>query len=430
MSDVEALALEAWEWVSDQLTSHSGGAADLDERALAHELAVQWLERQARQRLVAGEDALSHADEDRILGEVSARLRGLGLLDLLRQDSTVENIVANGCDQVFIYRADGSVERGPTVARSDEELVEMVRSAAARLGRSERRFDIGSPFVDLRLPDGSRMQAAMAVSGRPCVSIRVHRHRHVTLDDLVELNTLDKALHGFLRAAVRARLNIVVCGGTDAGKTTMLRGLINEIDPIERLITIEDRLELGLATDTERHPNVVEFETRPPNIEGEGAIEMQRLVKEALAMRPDRLIVGEVRGPEVIDMLNAMSIGNDGSMCTIHANSTQAAFQKIGTYALRSEERLPPEATARMMADGLHFVLHVRKLENGQRVVSSVRHVVGVDGATVQSNEIFAPDRYGRACPATQIRTDTMDQLIAAGLDESLLWNEHGWWGT
>jgi Flp pilus assembly CpaF family ATPase len=435
-SELDALAIEAWREVVAELGRQRELAAetgarldDLAEKALGHELAVGWLDALARRRLTAGDDSLGEDDEDYLLEQITARLHGLGVLDLLRQEPDVENIVANGCDTVWVYRTGGRIEPGPPVATSDDELVELVRNAAARLGRSERRFDTGNPFVDLRLPDGSRLQAAMAVSDRPAVSVRVHRHQDVTLDDLVALGTLDKALHGLLASAVKARMSMIIVGGTDAGKTTLMRGCIHEIDPLERLVTIEDRVELSLA-ESPRHLNVVEFETRPPNIEGEGEITMQRLVKEALSMRPDRLIVGEVRGPEVIDMLVALSIGNDGSLCTLHANSTASAFRKIATYALRSAERLPPSATARMVADSIDFVVHVRKHADGRRVVESVRQVVGAEGEMVESNEIFAPDHMGRARPAAQIRTDTLERLIAAGFDEDLLHNPSGWWET
>ena len=184
-------------------------------------------------------------------------------------------------------------------------------------------------------------------------------------------------------------MSIIICGGTNAGKTTLLRALLSACDPEERLITIEDRLELGLNADPDRHRDVIEMETRTANIEGSGEITMQQLVRNALAMSPDRLIVGEVRGPEVVDMLAALSTGNDGSMCTIHANSSQAAFSKIATYALRSTERIPVEATNRMIAESINYVIHVRKERDGHRRVDSVREVTGCSMDEVKSFELF-----------------------------------------
>ncbi|MDE0236997.1 MAG: ATPase, T2SS/T4P/T4SS family, partial [bacterium] len=289
--------------------------------------------------------------------------------------------------------------------------------AAARLGRNERRFDIANPFLDLRLPDGSRLNAVMAVSERPAVSIRRHRHEQVTLADLCELGTVDKTLRDFLYAAVRARMSIIVCGGTNAGKTTLLRALLNACDPDERLITIEDRLELCLAADPDRHRDVIELETRTANIEGTGEITMQQLVRNALAMSPDRLIVGEVRGPEVVDMLSALSTGNDGSMCTIHANSSQAAFSKIATYALRSTERIPVEATNRMIAESIDFVVHISKGKNGQRQVGSVREVTGTSLGEVNSAEVFASNGSCPARPCSPLQPTTQQRLTDIGFD-------------
>ncbi len=388
-----------------------------EQKALAGHFIHEALDMIAADRARAFLTPIGEADESRIADEVLATLFGLGPIERLLVDESVENISVNGCDTVWVQYAGGVKRRAEAIAESDDELVALIRKAAARLGRNERRFDIANPFLDLRLPDGSRLNAVMAVSERPAVSIRRHRHEQVTLADLCELGTVDKTLWDFLYAAVRARMSIIVCGGTNAGKTTLLRALLNACDPDERLITIEDRLELCLAADPDRHRDVIELETRTANIEGTGEITMQQLVRNALAMSPDRLIVGEVRGPEVVDMLSALSTGNDGSMCTIHANSSQAAFSKIATYALRSTERIPVEATNRMIAESIDFVVHISRGKNGQRQVGSVREVTGTSLGEVNSAEVFASNGSCPARPRFPLRPTTQQRLADIGFD-------------
>ena len=367
--------------------SHLGDR--LEQKAMAGQFIMEALDTIAAERARAFLPPIDRSEESFITDEVLATLFGLGSIERLLADNSVENVNINGCDTVWVHHAGGIKRRAEPVAGSDDELVALIRKAAARLGRNERRFDLANPFLDLQLPDGSRLNAVMAVSERPAVSIRRHRHERVTLDDLCKLGTLDETLRVFLHAAVQARKSIIICGGTNAGKTTLLRALLNACDPDERLITIEDRLELSLTADPDRHRDVIEMETRTANIEGSGGITMQQLVRNALAMSPDRLVVGEVRGPEVVDMLAALSTGNDGSMCTIHANSSQAAFSKIATYALRSAEHIPVEATYRMIAESINLVVHVRRGRDGRRRVGSVREVTGSSMGEVKSVEVF-----------------------------------------
>ena len=393
----------------------------LEQKALARRFTLEALDVVAAERARAFLPPLDQAEESQIAAEIMSTLFGLGPIDRLLADETVENVSVNGCDRVWVHHAGGEKRRVGAIADSDGELIALIRRAAARLGRNERRFDIANPFLDLRLPDGSRLNAVMAVSERPAVSIRRHRHEQATLADLCELGTFDETLRNFLSAAVSARMSIIVCGGTNAGKTTLLRALLNACDADERLITIEDRLELGLAADPDRHRDVIELETRTANIEGNGEITMQQLVRNALAMSPDRLIVGEVRGPEVVDMLSALSTGNDGSMCTIHANSSQAAFNKIATYALRSTEHIPVEATNRMVAESIDFVVHVGRARNGERQVTSVREVTGASSGEVNSIEIFAANGSDTARPWAEMQHSTQQRLASAGFDLSLL---------
>ena len=403
-----------------------------DQRMLGRTLINRRLADHAKDQLRQGREPLDVDVEAAVGQAVHDALFGLGALQRLLEDESIENIDANGAADVWITRSDGKKEKGPPIADSDEELVDMLRMTAARVGLTERRFDVGSPSLNLQLPDGSRLFAVMAVTAKPSLAIRRHRYPKVFLDDMVELGTLDLALREFLAAAVRARKNLIVCGGVDAGKTTLLRALINEIDSEERLVTIEDNLELGVDRYPDLHPDVVALEAREANVEGEGAISMADLVRWGLRMNPDRVIVGEVRGHEVLPMLNAMSQGNDGSMCTIHANSSHGAFGKLAMYAVQAPERLPLEATNLIVANAIDFVVFIgRELraDGGLgRFVSSVREVVDADGPMVVSNEVFAPGPDQRAVPATPLRTATLDALVRAGFDPSVLARPDGWW--
>ena len=267
----------------------------------------------------------------------------------------------------------------------------------------------------------------MSVTRRPCISIRRHRHTRVTLADLTRLGTADHAMAAFLSAAVRARKNILVAGGTSIGKTTLLRALAAEIPAHERLVTIEDTFELGLDTDPARHPNVVAMQAREPNIEGTGEIELAELVRWGLRMNPARVIVGEVRGPELIAMLNVMSQGNDGSMATLHSSSSRGVFTKLAAYAAQSPERLNIEATGLLVASAIHFVVHLAWSTGGVRVVSSVREIVDAEGPQIISNEVWRPGPGRRAVPGARLRDDTMDDLAAAGFDPALAQAEGRW---
>jgi Flp pilus assembly CpaF family ATPase len=439
----KALVRHIRQQVADDLTERlradeAAGRARMspnDQRQFGRELINRRLEAYAKEQIERGAEPLAYEDEVALAQAIQDALFGLGVLQRLLEDESVENIDANGCTDVWITRADGSKERGPAIADSDDELIEMLRMTAARVGMTERRFDNGAPALNLQLPDGSRLFAVMAVTSRPCVAIRRHRFPKVFIDDLVKLGSLDLALRDFLSAAVRARKNLIICGGVDAGKTTLLRALLNEVPASERLVTIEDNLELGLDRYPDLHPDVVALEAREENVEGEGAVELSTLVRWGLRMNPDRVIVGEVRGYEVIPMLNAMSQGNDGSMCTIHANSSSGAFGKLAMYAIQAPERLSLEATNLMVANAVDFVVFIG-LSGGigeggagvRRFVSSVREVVGAEGPLVVSNEVFAPGPDRRAIPGAPLRPRTMEELQEVGFDASILQRPEGWW--
>jgi pilus assembly protein CpaF len=407
--------------VSERLaaTAPSGAGGTARQRMeLGRRLVAEALDAYTADRLRSGRAPLGEQAEQRIATEVINSLFALGGFQPLLDDPQIENINANGCDKVYVRYDDGRREPAPPVAGSDEELVELVRTIAARAGVEERRFDRGSPGLSVQLPDGSRLFAVMAVASRPCVAIRRHRFRSVTLAELERRGTVDRDLRRFLQALVRARKNVVVCGGTAAGKTTLIRALAAEIPPWERLITIEDSYELGLDADPDTHPDVVALQSREPNVEGQGEVPLAELVRWALRMSPDRVIVGEVRGGEVVPMLNAMSQGNDGSMTTLHASSSQVGFTKLAAYAAQAAERLPLEASALLIASAVHFMIHLAYDPAGTRVVSSVREVVGADGPRVVSNEIYRPGPDRRAVPTgVPVRGDTLDDLAAAGYD-------------
>ncbi|UPK72941.1 Flp pilus assembly complex ATPase component TadA [Nocardioidaceae bacterium SCSIO 66511] len=373
-----------------------------DEREYARSLIVQVLEDHARYEIAEGRAPLAADDEAGVASAIHSALFGVGRLQPLLEDPEVENVDINGFDNVFVQYGDGREERHPPVAESDEELVELIQVLAAHTGLSSRPFDSANPQLDLRLPDGSRLSAVMNVCARPSVSIRKARLGRVFLDELIANGTVSPDIGSFLKAAVGARKNIMIAGATNAGKTTLLRALANEIPEHERLVTVERALELGLGEYEDLHPNVVAFEERLPNSEGLGGVTMAELVRRSLRMNPSRVIVGEVLGDEIVTMLNAMSQGNDGSLSTIHANSSLEVFNRIGTYAIQSREKLPIEATSLLVAGALDFVIFVRKhndyVGGGEqiRVVESIREVVGHD-EQVLSSEVFAPDSQGRA---------------------------------
>lgn len=399
-------------------------------RALAEKLATDAADAYAAEQLAnpdTGGGLVPDALERRLIESVLDEVFGMGGLQPLLAHPDIENINVNGCDQVFVRYADGRRAQLPAIAATDTELVDLVRLLAARTGIDERRFDRGSPGVSLELPDGSRLFAVMAVTGRPAIAIRRHRYQHVTLTRLRELGTINAELESLLAAIVRARMNVLVCGGTAIGKTTMLRGLASAIPPQERLITIEDAFELGLDRDPQ-HPDVIAMQAREANVEGEGAISQAELVRWALRMSPDRVIVGEVRGPEVVPMCNAMSQGNDGSMATLHASTSRGAFTKLASYAAQGAERLALEATNLLVASALHFVVHLAEARDDKaRVVSSVREVIDADDKQVISNEVYRPGSDGRAIHGAPLRADTAQRLIEAGFEPEAVERADGW---
>jgi pilus assembly protein CpaF len=388
-----------------------------DERQFARALIAQVLEEHARNEITAGRTPSNAQEEEELAAAIHAALFGVGRLQPLLEDQEIENIDINGCDRVFLGYADGREVLAEPAAESDDELVDLIQALAAYSGLSSRPFDTANPQLDLRLPDGSRLSAVMDVTLRPAVSIRRARMGKVFLADLVGNGTMLPEAAAFLAAASK---NIMIAGATNAGKTTLLRAVANQIPPGERLITVERALELGLDHFPELHPNVVAFEERLPNMEGQGAISMAELVRRSLRMNPSRVIVGEVLGDEIVTMLNAMSQGNDGSLSTIHANSSLEVFNRISTYAIQAAERLPIEATHMLIAGAIDFVVFIEKRNEYsrggrlRRFISSIREVTGIDGR-VLSSEVFSPGPDGRAVPHAPV--SCMAELAEHGYD-------------
>jgi pilus assembly protein CpaF len=332
--------------------------------------------------LVAAEAApLPEPERERLAQRVLRLATGLGPLDPLLADPAVDEVMVNGGGEVYVER-DGRVE--PAGARFAEaaELMHAVERILAPLGR---RVDQASPLCDARLPDGSRVNVVippLAVDG-PCLTIRRFRRGGFSLGDLVENSTLPRPVADHLTRAVESRATILVSGGTGCGKTTTLGALSGAIPAGERIVTIEDAAELRL-----RQPHVVRLEARPPNVEGRGEVTIRQLVRNALRMRPDRIVVGEVRGAEALDMLMALNTGHEGSLCTVHANSAEEALRRIEVLALMAGVGLPHAAVRAQVADAFDLVVHQARREGGARRVTSVAEVVRVPGGA-GTREVF-----------------------------------------
>jgi Flp pilus assembly CpaF family ATPase len=405
-----------------------GRLSAADERALARKLIATELEQLAAAAYADGRPPMDEATEEQVTAAVLDRIHGLAGLQPLLDDPDIRDIHISGASRVWLDLRDGSKVRGPDVAESDDQLIELIATAARRIGRSERRWDHAHPELNLQLPNGDRLHALMAVSGRPTVTIRRHDFDIHRLDQLVDRGVCDPILAGFLTASVRARANIIVAGGTGTGKTTLLRCLINEIPTDERLITVEDSLEIGLERFEHLHPDYETLEAREANTEGVGAFTLADLVRSALRMDPQRVIVGEVRGAEVLPMLLAMSQGNDGSMCSIHADSSKGVFGRLAMYAAMTPERLVPDVTNLLVSNAVDLIVHLGWV-SGDRKVTSVRQVTGtVEGGHVVSNELWRPDTDGAGVPAAPPTPDFAVKLEANGFDPTVHAAAPGWW--
>ncbi len=356
--------------------------------------------------LVDREAGLLHPDQrEELVRRIAERSFGLGPLEALLADPEVDEIMVCGTAPVWIERH-GRLEATAVAFESDEALGHTIERILAPLGR---RVDEAQPLVDARLPDGSRVNVVvppLALDG-PALTIRRFRRRGFSPDDLVAHGTLPAPLRDLLSRAVRARCNILVCGGTGSGKTTTLNALSAFIGADERVVTIEDAAELRL-----RQPHVIRLEARPPNLEGRGEVTIRRLVRNALRMRPDRIVVGEVRGPEALDMLTALSTGHDGSLCTVHAGSPAEALRRVETLALMAELGLPHAAVREQVADALDLVVCQARTGDGARVVTEVAEVVRIaGGAGVRALYTL---RDGRPCWRAALSDGLAARLDAA----------------
>jgi pilus assembly protein CpaF len=359
---------------------------------------------------------LSLYERETLIGDVLDELFGLGPLEQLLKDRDISDILVNRHDQVYVER-NGQLEETSIVFRDDKHLMQIIERIVSTVGR---RIDESSPMVDARLQDGSRVNAIippLALDG-PTLSIRRFRTDRLGSQDLVERQSLTQPMLDFLQAAVASRLNIVVSGGTGAGKTTLLNVLSSYIGEGERVVTIEDAAELML-----RQRHVVRLETRPANIEGKGLVRARDLVINALRMRPDRIIVGEVRGAEAIDMLQAMNTGHDGSLTTIHANSPRDALYRLDTMVAMANLNIPERAIRQQASSAIDLLLQVTRLADGSRRVTAISEVTGMEGEVITMQDLFLFEKLGVApngkvtgrFRATGIRPRCSDRLAAAG---------------
>jgi pilus assembly protein CpaF len=395
---IERLDLEALERVKD-------------ERQIAAQI------RKAVTELLRNERTpLSQTERESLVDQVVYEVIGLGPIEPLFRDQTVSDILVNGPRDIYVERG-GRLQRVLTTFRNDAHLLGVIDRIVSRVGR---RIDESSPMVDARLPDGSRVNAIippLAIDG-PILSIR-RFGAGLTPDRLVELGAMTAGMLTFLSACVRARLNILVSGGTGSGKTTLLNALSSFIPTTERVITIEDAAELRLQQE-----HVLRLETRPPNAEGRGEVSMRELVKNALRMRPDRILIGEVRSAEALDMLQAMNTGHEGSLTTIHANSPRDALSRLETMILFSGMELPERAMREQIASAMDLVVQVTRLADGTRRIMSISEVTELTDNMVQTQELFrfarqGIDAEGRVTghfEATGIVPDCLDRLQMAGV--------------
>jgi Flp pilus assembly CpaF family ATPase len=382
----------------------------------------RWLEQQVRSGQLP---ASAGSQLDDLAGAVYDRRYGLGPLSVYLRDPRVENVDVNGCDTVWVSYSTGERVTGPPVAASDDALIGMVRTWATRGGQTARDFSAAAPLVNVALTGSARLTATMSVTPRPCVSLRRHGQLDITLTRLIELGTVDPAVAAFLAAGVKSRCNIIITGGVNAGKTTLLRALAGEIPPGERVATLESEYELFLH-ELPQHPDVIPFEARESNSEGSGGISLHDLIAHALRHNPRRIIVGEVRRDEILPMLEAMNSGQEGSMCTMHANSPAEAFDRILILGLRGGLALAERAIHILVGMAVDLVVHVRHGYDGTRTVRYVSEILEVmppgDTERPAVNRLFLPDpQTGRAMAAHTPSAGLLSRLAGAGFDLSLL---------
>ena len=375
--------------------------ASPDDETWKHEV------RERISALLRDEQDLGPLERETLVTSLYAQIVGLGPLQPLIEDAGVSEIMVNGPSQVYVERA-GRLQRTGVRFRDDREILELIERIVAPLGR---RIYESSPMVDARLRDGSRVNAIippLALRG-PSLTIRKFPEHALTVDDLERLGSLSGGMIELLRAAVRGRLNIVVSGGTASGKTTLLNSLSAFIPEGERIVTIEDAAELRLQQD-----HVVSLETRPANLEGRGEVTIRQLVRNALRMRPDRIVVGEVRAGEALDMLQAMNTGHDGSLTTVHANAPRDVLSRIETMVLMAGFELPVRAIREQIASALDLIVHAQRMRDGSRRVTHITEVQGMEGEVIVLQDLFRY-RPGDGFAPTGLRPRFLDRLETYG---------------
>jgi len=369
---------------------------------------------------------LSLFEREALISDVINELFGLGPLEVLLRDPSISDILVNRYNQVYIER-EGKLEETDIVFKDDRHLMQIIERIVSSVGR---RIDESSPMVDARLADGSRVNAIippLALDG-PAMSIRRFRTDRLGAQDLVTRESWTEPMLEFLTAAISSRLNVIVSGGTGAGKTTLLNVLSGFIGGNERVVTIEDAAELCL-----RQRHVVRLETRPANIEGKGAVRARELVVNALRMRPDRIIVGEVRSEEALDMLQAMNTGHDGSLTTVHANSQRDALYRLDTMVAMANLNIPERAIRQQISSAINLIVQVSRMADGTRKVTGISEITGMEGDVITMQDIFVFDRMGLGPDgkvrgrfrATGIRPKCNDRLTAAGMPLRMDMFEH-----
>ena len=326
--------------------------------------------------------AIGRGDRSKLVSDIKDEMLGLGPLEVLRKDETITEIMINGPKQIFVEKL-GKLTLSSVQFHDDDHLMNIIERILSPLGR---RIDESSPLVDARLDDGSRVNIIippLSLVG-PCVTIRKFSKKPLTVENLINFGTLSREMADFLKACVKARLNILVSGGTGSGKTTTLNVLSSFIPENERIVTIEDAAEIQLQQE-----HVVTLESRPPNIEGKGAITIRDLVKNALRMRPDRIIVGEVRAGEALDMLQAMNTGHDGSLTTAHANTPRDALRRMETMVLMAGFELPVRAIREQVASAIDLIIQQSRIKDGSRKITYITEIQGMEGDTVTTQDLF-----------------------------------------
>src|SRR5580693_8137886 len=360
---------------------------------------------------------LNATEKERVENDLLDEVFGLGPLEPLLRDSSISDILVNSRNVVFIERR-GILERTDAKFRDDQHLTQVIDRIVSRVGR---RVDESSPMVDARLPDGSRVNAIippLALDG-PCMSIRRFGSGPIAPDALVKLKSISAEMMQILAAAVKARISILISGGTGAGKTTFMNILSSFIPETERIVTIEDAAELQL-----KHEDVVRLETRPPNVEGLGAVRQRHLLVNSLRMRPDRIIIGEVRGDEAFDMLQAMNTGHEGSMCTIHANSPRDALTRLESMVAMANVNMPERSVRQQIASAISIIVQVSRMSDGTRKVVNISEITGLEENVVSMQEIFTFQRKGLGPDGkvvgvfqpTQIRPKFLERLRVSGI--------------